>query len=95
MHIITRKRILEFSATHPDGGSALAAWYAVVSRTDFGNLVELRKVFPSADLVGNKVIFNIGGNKYRLISAIHFNRGKLYIRDILTHAEYSKGGWKR
>ena len=50
---------------------------------------------PSADKVGQWIVFNIGGNKYRLIAVIHFNRGKVYIRHILTHQEYDKGGWKQ
>ena len=94
MHVITRKRILEFSALHPDSRGPLTAWYAIVDKTDFRSFPELRRTFPSADKVGNKVVFNIGGNKYRLIAAVHFNRGKLYIRHILSHIEYDKGGWK-
>jgi len=46
-------------------------------------------------MVGNLVVFNIGGNKYRLIAAIHFNRRKLYIRHVLTHTEYDKERWKK
>lgn len=95
MHIITRKRITEFSALHPDSRAPLAAWYAIVDKSTFKSFVDLRRTFPSADMLGNKIIFNIGGNKYRLIAAIHFNRGKVYIRHILTHAEYDKGGWKK
>jgi len=63
--------------------------------TGFRSFNELREVFPSADMVDNWVVFNIGGNKYRLITSIHFNRGKVYIRHVLTHAEYDKGDWKR
>ncbi|MEK7474270.1 MAG: type II toxin-antitoxin system HigB family toxin [Candidatus Coatesbacteria bacterium] len=95
MHVISRKRINEFVAVHGDARSALVAWYAIVSRTRFGSFAEVRRTFPSADQVGNKVVFNIGGNKYRLIAAVHFNREKVYIREILTHAEYDRGGWKR
>jgi mRNA interferase HigB len=95
MHVITRKRITEFGSLHADSREPLNAWYKTVDKTAFRSFVELRKTFPSADLVGDKVVFNIGGNKYRLIAAIHFNRGKLYIRNILTHAEYDKGGWKK
>jgi len=51
-------------------------------------------VFPSVDFVNNLAVFNIGGNKYRLIASIHFNRGKVYVRHVLTHQEYDKGGWK-
>jgi len=95
MHVITRKRINEFGSLHPDSKGPLSAWYAIVDKTAFKTFADLRKTFPSADLVGDKVVFNIGGNKYRLIAAIHFNRGKLYIRNILTHAEYDKEGWKK
>ncbi len=95
MHVITRKRINEFAVLHPESGMPLSAWYSVVSKTAFKSFAELRRTFPSADWFGGKIVFNIGGNKYRLIAAVHFNRGKLYIRDILTHAEYGKGGWKK
>ena len=54
----------------------------------------MKSVFGTASIVGNCVIFNIGGNKYRLIAVIHFNRGKLYVRHVLTHAEYDEGKWK-
>lgn len=54
----------------------------------------MRCDYNSADLVGRYVVFNIGGNKYRLITAVHFNRGKVYVRAVLTHAEYDSGKWK-
>jgi len=60
----------------------------------FANFAELREIFPSADQVTNKTIFNIGGNKYRLIAALHYNRERVYIRAILTHRDYDKGNWK-
>ncbi len=94
MHVITRKRILEFSRLHPDSRGALETWHTLVEKTRFLSFPDLRKVFPSADWVSGLVVFNIGGNKCRLIAAVHFNRGKLYIRHILTHAEYDKGGWR-
>jgi len=66
-----------------------------MATTDFGSFAELRRVFSSADQVGKFTIFNIGGNKYRLIAAIHYNRKKVYIRHILTHAEYDLGRWNK
>ena len=63
--------------------------------TDFGNFSELRAAFPSAGKVGEWIVFNIGGNKYRLIASIHFYRGKVYIRHVLTHPEYDQEDWKR
>lgn len=94
MHIITRRRIREFAAQHPDCATALAAWYKILAAHDFGSLAELRRVFPSTDAVAGKTVFNIGGNKARLIAAIHYNRQKVYIRHILTHADYDRGAWK-
>ena len=66
-----------------------------MSKTDFNSFEQLRAAFPSADKVGSWVVFNIAGNKYRLITSIHFNRGKVYVRDVLTHPEYSRERWKR
>ena len=60
----------------------------------FSNFAELRAVFPTADQVGKLTVFNIGGNKVRLITAIHYNRRKIYLRAVLTHAEYDEGRWK-
>ena len=60
----------------------------------FSNFAHLRETFPSADQVGKLTVFNIGGNKVRLIAAIHYNRGKIYIRAVLTHAEYDEQRWR-
>jgi len=95
MHVVTRKRLNEFAARYPDAESPLAHWYQLMKKNSFGSFVELRRVFPSADQVDNKTVFNIAGNKYRLIAAIHYNRAKIYIRAILLHAEYDKGKWKK
>ena len=93
MHIITRERLNAYAADHPDTKSGLAHWYAIMKRASFENLAELRAVFPSADQVGQVIVFNIGGNKARLIAAIHFNRQMVFIRAILTHVEYDQGKW--
>jgi mRNA interferase HigB len=95
VHIISRKALRRFIVRHPDSQSALFAWYRILKMNQFATFVDLRRGFPQADLVGNLVVFNIEGNKYRLIVAIHFNRQKVYIRHVLTHAEYDRGGWKR
>ncbi len=95
MHVISRKALRDFWERYPDSERPLARWHRIVSRTQFDSFAELRMTFPSADLVGNWVVFDIGGNKYRLIASVHFNRGKLYIRHVLTHQEYDKGGWKQ
>lgn len=95
MHIISRKALIQFWAQYPDSETPLARWYKVVNKTEFRSFAELRNVFPSVDRVDELFIFNIAGNKYRLITSIHFNRGKVYIRHVLTHTEYDRGDWKK
>lgn len=94
MHVISRKALREFWEQHPDSENGLVRWFAIMDRHDFPDFKALHATFPSADLVGSFVVFNIGGNKYRLIAAIHFNRQKVYVRHVLTHADYDRGGWK-
>lgn len=99
MRIISRKKIIDFCQRHGKEQVSLNAWYVAVKNSSFETFIELRRTFPSADLVsigkGKKLtVFNIGGNNVRLIAAIHYNTQKLYIRHILTHAEYDKDRWK-
>ena len=94
MHIITRKRLIEFSEKYPESNIPLDTWYRIVKGTKISNFAELRKIFPSADKVNNLTVFNISGNKVRLIVAIHYNTQCLYIRYVLTHTEYDKEKWK-
>ena len=94
MHIITRKRLNEFAEKHPDAKSSLQHWHDLMKAGHFGSFAELRAVFPSADQVGKLTVFNIGGNRVRLIAAIHYNRQKVYIRAVLTHDEYDQSRWK-
>ena len=62
---------------------------------DFVDFNELKATFASADYVNGLTVFNVGGNKYRLIAAIHYNRRKVFVRAVLTHPEYDRGQWKR
>ena len=94
MHIITRKRLNEFAEKHPTATSGLVLWYRALKRNNPANFVELRRIFPHADQVSGLTVFNIGGNKARLIAAIHYNRRKVYVRAVLTHPEYDTGKWK-
>lgn len=94
MHVISRKSLIQFWSSHADSQVALSRWYRIVSKTEFKSFEELRATFPKADMVNGLVVFNIGGNKYRLVASIYFNRNKLYIRSVMTHAEYDKGKWK-
>ena len=94
MHVITRRRLNDFAEKYPEVQSALASWYRAMKGRDFASIEQVREFFPTADKVGKLTVFNIGGNKARLIAAIHYNRKKVYIRAILTHTEYDEGKWK-
>ena len=94
MHVITKKRLRDFAARHRDAVEPLAIWYAIMARTDFSSFAELKRVFGSVDKVGKFTVFDISGNKYRLVAAIHYNRKKVYIRHVLTHVEYDRDRWK-
>ena len=94
MHVITRKRLIEFAARYPVSRDPLLKWYRIVSQTDFASFATVRSVFRAADQVGKLTVFDIGGNKFRIIAAIHYNRRRICIRYVLTHLEYDKGKWK-
>lgn len=94
MHIISRKKLREFSEEYPRARPPLEAWYQVAKHAEWENFADVRRSFNTVDGVGKFVVFDIGGNKYRLIAVIHYNRGKLFVRHVLTHAEYDEGKWK-
>ena len=94
MHVISYRRLREYGKTHSDCQEALDNWYKVAQKADWSNLVEVQSVFPSAEAVGNFTVFNIKGNKYRLIVSIDYERQLIYIKYIFTHAEYDKENWK-
>ena len=98
MNVITRKRLLQAADQHANAKPKIASFYAVARSAAWKNLVDARKSFPHADQVtvasGKTVtVFNVS-NAYRLITAIHYNRKRIYILKFLTHAAYSKGPWK-
>jgi len=95
VHVITRKRLNDFAERHPECRAGLVQWFREIRRTSFPSIQALRAVFPHADKVGKFTVFNVGGNKVRIVAAIHYNRGKVYIRHVLTHGEYDRGTWKQ
>ncbi len=94
MHVITKKRLVEFARRFPVSRDPLFRWYAIVSHADFSSFVAVRAIFRGADQVGKLTVFDLGGNKFRIIVAIHYNRRRIYIRHVLTHAECDQGKWK-
>jgi mRNA interferase HigB len=95
MHVISQKRLREFWADHPDAEAPLRAWYKIASRSTWQSVSEVRATCSnSVDQVGRCTVFNIGGNKYRLIARTLFQWGRIYILHVLTHEQYSRGAWK-
>ena len=94
MHLISNKKLRAFAATNPEAESPLKAFRKIVEKTDFKSFAHLRETFPSADLVDKRTVFNIGGRKFRLIAAIHYNTKKFYVIDILTHQRYNEIHWQ-
>jgi mRNA interferase HigB len=94
MHVISKKKLRDFWTLHPRARRPLEAWYQVARHAEWQDFHDVRAAFTAADLHDRFVIFDIGGNKYRLIAVIHYNRGKLFVRHVLTHAEYGTGDWK-
>ncbi|MFB6274661.1 MAG: type II toxin-antitoxin system HigB family toxin [Halothece sp.] len=94
MRIISYKTLREASKKHPDLKQSLDDWYEIASKANWNSLEDVRKVFPHADAVGNFTIFNIKGNRYRLIVGIDYIRNTIFIKYVLTHAEYDKDAWK-
>lgn len=89
MRIISFSFLREFIAGHADADVSLREWYKKTQRSDWNNLKDIRETFNSADYVGDDhYVFNIHGNKYRLVAIIFFQVKKIYVRWIGTHAEY-------
>jgi len=94
MKIISNSALRAFATEHPQAEAALQGWRRVIEKNRFAHWAELKAAFNSVDRVGDLVVFDIGGNKYRLIAYIRFEPQILYIKAVLTHREYDKGAWK-
>lgn len=88
MHLISNRMLLDFASEHHDAYSPLQAWRQLIECSAFRSFADLRGAFNSVDRVRDFYVFNIGGNKYRVVVAIHFNRQKVYVRHVFTHSQY-------
>jgi mRNA interferase HigB len=94
MHVISKKRLRELWQLRPDAEPGLTAWYKVASKTNWDTFADLRQTYPHADLVGKCIVFNVCGNRYRLVTTTRFDLGRMYIRSVMTHSEYDRDRWK-
>jgi mRNA interferase HigB len=92
MRLVSDKALIDLAHVHSEAHLSLQIWRRIVEAGNFSSFGELKRSFNSVDKVGDYYVFDIGGNKYRLITAIHFNRQMVFIRHVFTHREYDK--WK-
>ncbi len=85
----------KFILKHRFSNSSLKRWRNEVQNAEWKNFADVRNTFSSADWVNGKIVFNVSGNKYRVIAVISFEKKKVYIRQVLTHEEYNQGSWKK
>jgi mRNA interferase HigB len=91
MRIIALSALREFWRSHPDTEVPLRAWYADASRADWRRPADIKAAYRSASFIANhRVVFNVKGNDYRLVVAVHYNRGMMFVRFVGTHREYDR-----
>ena len=92
--LTSNRALREFAARHAEAAQAVQDFRRKIERGSFGNFAELRAVFPAVDKVAERYVFNIGGNKFRLVACIDFAPRMLWVKAVLRHGEYDKGAWK-
>ena len=94
MHLISIRKLRNEAAMYPDISRAIEDWYTVVKKAEWEKLEDVRAIYRDAEAVGNFTVFNIKGNKYRLIVGIDYLNHVVYYKYLLTHADYDKDRWK-
>lgn len=94
MHLISKRPLVDFCTRHSDAAPSLKSWIKIVENSVFDGPAALQRSFPQVDCVDGLYVFNLG-SAYRLIAAIHFRGQRLFVRHVLTHADYDRGKWKK
>jgi mRNA interferase HigB len=94
MNVISQKTLRQFWEQHQDAEAPLRKWYKTCRKSQWHNLDDVQQIFPHADVFGACTVFNIGGNKYRLISKINYAGQAIYVKHVMTHSEYDREKWK-
>ena len=93
MRVISHKRLVDAAKNRPGAADAIDRWYRIAKRADWRSIHDVRRVFPTADPVGEFTVFNLSGNQYRLITVIRYTQHNIFIDSVLTHREYDE--WSR
>ena len=93
-NIVSKTSLREFWEKHSDSKEPLERWYNIAKNKVFSSFSDVRNTWADADMVDKYIVFNIGGNKYRLVAKVAYKIKHIFIRAVLTHKEYDKGKWK-
>lgn len=94
MRVVSRKAIRQAAAQHGEWSASLNAWYKIVRNADWENFADVRNSWRNSDVVGRYVVFDISHNKCRLVATINYQWKMVYIREILSHADYDRKDWQ-
>jgi len=100
MRVISKRRLREFWERHPDAKTSLVAWFKASEKADWTDFSEVRKTFGNVSGVRlhcgiTAIVFNVGGNKFRLITRIEYQFHVIYVKMVLTHSQYDTDKWKQ
>jgi mRNA interferase HigB len=90
MRVISRRALREFWEIHPQPEAPLAAWFRIMEHGNFSAFNSIKTTFGAADYVAPYTIFDVGGNKFRVVAVIHYDRRRVYVRHVFTHADYDE-----
>ncbi len=94
MKLISNRALREFATIHPNAETGLQNWRRLIERGTYYHFSDLKDTFANVDKVGDRYVFNIGGNKYRLIASISFTTQQVFVKAVLTHKQYDLEDWK-
>jgi mRNA interferase HigB len=94
VRVISRKKIRDAGKDHPEWEASLSAWYKAAKNADWSHFPDVKQTWRNSDVVGACTIFDISNNKCRLIVWVNYRSKKVFIRFILSHAEYDREKWK-
>ncbi|HVO62214.1 MAG TPA: type II toxin-antitoxin system HigB family toxin [Terriglobales bacterium] len=95
MRVISRKALRDAEQKHGDLAGVLDVWYKIAKKAKWSCLNDIRATWRDTDEVGGVTIFNVKGNKYRLLARVNYKSQLIFIRSVLTHAEYDKEDWRK
>jgi mRNA interferase HigB len=90
VHVITQRRLSDFWTKHPEAHSPLLSWYKATRAAQWKSFADVRRTFNGADYVDPFVVFDIGGNNFRIIAKVEYRFGKVFIAHVFTHAKYER-----